>query len=516
MRKNPFIYIILLLFVSSVLIRVPNIDRPLSVRYEWVTAHTLVTLGIWMEEGILEHKFNPIYTFSNPNDHFIKCPISGVSDQQGNYYYVSYPPFSFILPFLVFKLSGLSMSPLNLQIFNILLHLICSIIIFLIIRRVYDDKKSNYAAVAGTSVYIFATPNLWYHTNVYFADILVQLFFLTTIYLYLICSSNNKASNTNLVLFFLSLLLAIYTEWLGFLLSAVLFIHTFFFAQNRKLALIIASSSVIGALTIFLQYSSIAGIEEYIVTLLDRYSERSGSTGPVSIFDFAAHLKLANIYMRNFFPLFILILFGLILIAIYTPKKKGIRPGRTEVYILLLSTIPVFLHHFLLFQFTIIHELSLVKSTVPLSFIVSMLTIRVLKVTETRYFRIPRYLYYFVFAAMISLSVYFYYSHIIKPKEYLSLRLGTQIKETSSTNDTIFFKTTKTIGGFLIQAPDNFVMAPQIQYYSGRCIQVVANEEEAIRHLMTYNKEHGIIYTVDNSLFKIEAVNRVSSSPSGE
>lgn len=300
MKKHLSIYIILFLFASSVFLRIPHIDRPLSVRYEWVTAHTLVTLGIWMEEGIIEHNFNPIYTFSNPNDHFIKCPISGVSDEEGNYYYVSYPPFSFILPFLIFKTSGLSINPLNLQIFNIFVHFGCSILIFLLIQGIYDSKSGNYAALAGSSIYIFATTNLWYHTNVYFADILVQFFFLTSLILYIRCYESKK-SNTTSMLFFLSLLFMTYTEWLGFLLAGVLFIHSFFFLRNRKIASIITLSTLIGMLAIVAQYSSIAGIEDYISTLLDRYSERSGNSGQVSIFDPAAHLKLANIYLRNFF-----------------------------------------------------------------------------------------------------------------------------------------------------------------------------------------------------------------------
>ena len=512
MRKKYYLFIIVFLYLTSVLIRTPYIDRPLSVRYEWVTAHTLVTVGIWMEEGIIEHKFNPIYTFPNPNDHHIKCPISGVSDDEGNYYYVSYPPFSFILPFFLFKLSGLAVSPLNLQIFNLFLHFFCSLLIYLIVKQVLNNKTTNYPALVGTAVYIFATPNLWYHTNVYFADILVQFFFLISILLYLKLGTKSKYRPPYILLLFsLSVFLMVYTEWLGFLLAITFFLHAFFISKKRRIALLIVLITTIGLATIVLQYSAIAGIEDYVNVLLDRYAERSGSTGSVSILDPAAHLKLATIYMRNFFPLFILILFGITLIAIYR-QKNVFHLSKIEKSILLITTIPVILHHCLLFQFTIIHELSLVKSTIPLSLTIAFLTQQVLVLTRRKDLNASRYLYFFICVAMISLSVFIYYSHIIKPNEYLSLRLGTQIKDTSSPDDTIFFKTTKTLGGFLIQAPDNFVMAPQIQYYAERCIQVVPNEESALEHLKRYNKTQGVIYTVDNSLFKIEAVNRIQNN----
>ena len=516
MTKKPLIYITFLLFAISILIRIPNIDRPLSVRYEWVTAHTLITLGIWMEEGIVEHNFNPIYTFPNPNDHHIKCPISGVSDTGGNYYYVSYPPFSFILPFLTFKLAQASITPLNLQIFNLFIHLICSVLIFLIIQRLYKDKNGDYAALAGASVYIFSTTNLWYHSNVYFADILVQLFFLSTILFYLRLTRKRQFRTTNQLLLCISVFFMVYTEWLGVLMTGVLLFHSLLSLKDRKTTLLIAASASAALLTFILQYSSVDGLENYLNTLLNRFSERSGNTNQVSLLDPAAHIKFATIYMRNFFPQFILIIFSIFLIAIFNLSPKKLHLKRPEFDALLLSLFPVIIHHYLLFQFTIVHELSLVKATVPTSLIIAFLVERLYKLTNHKELAIQRYLYNLVFISMISLSVYFYYSHIIKPDEYLSLRLGTQIKKTSSPSDTIFFKTTKTLGGFMIQAPKNFVMAPQFQYYSGRCIQVVADEIEAIEHLDKYNKEKGIIYTIENSFYKIESVRRVYNSKYNE
>ena len=110
---------------------------------------------------------------------------------------------------------------------------------------------------------------------------------------------------------------------------------------------------------------------------------------------------------------------------------------------------------------------------------------------------------------MFGLSIFFYHAHIIEPSFSLK-KLGDTIKEHASIDDTVFFKTTRTLGDFLIKAPDNFVVAPQIQYYSGRCIQVVPHSEAARAHLKQYEKQRGIIFTIENLHYEVEAIERIT------
>ena len=498
-----------LIFLISILVRLPNVDRPLSSNYEWVTAHTLVTLNIWDEEGIINHSFNPIYTFSNPNDHHIKCPISGVSTESGDYYYVSYPPFAFIFPFLVFKTLNLSFTPLALQVFNIFLHFVCAGVLYLLLTSLISTKKSktNYAAILGTSIYVLCPINLWNHSNVYFADILVQLFFLLTLYFTNRYLTNKKTQKTTIPFLCLSLFLMIYTEWLGLLMALCLGLFSLL-KKRFHLFLWVTLTSLLSITLILVQYSSIAGLETYLDTLLNRYTERSGQFGRAQIYQLDSHLFLLQMYLRNFFPYLIILAFTLALPPLITRKYNFSIP-RLAWPIMALSLAPVILHHLFLFEFTIIHELSLVKSSVFIAIAISVLSTRTFSEITRKNYTVERSLYLFVLASMFSLGVYFYYSHIITPQEYASLRLGNQIKQTSSHDDTIFFKSNQTYGDFLIKAPLNFVIAPQIQYYAGRCIQVVPGTAEALQHLRTYNKSEGIIYTIENPFYRIESIEHV-------
>ena len=310
--RNSLWFFLLCLFLLSVAIRAPHINRPLSTNYEWVTAHTLVTLQIWSEEGIVHHRFAPIYTFNNPNDHFIGCPPSGISDDDGNHYYVSYPPFSFILPFLVMKGLGVYPSVLALQIFNLLIHFVCAVGIYCLVVLISNRRISAAPfppALAAYSVYIFSSSALWHHSNVYFADVLVQLFFIWSVLVLISALKARgglnlpKGIGIGLCIFFMS-----YTEWIGVFFTAIVAVLCLFLRRREpdfmKIFWIVLLSSCIAIGLVIWQYLSIKGLHDFIELAQNRLSERSGLRGNErgNIYDFASHLYLLQNYGRNYFP----------------------------------------------------------------------------------------------------------------------------------------------------------------------------------------------------------------------
>ncbi|MCH8331053.1 MAG: hypothetical protein IH946_06695, partial [Bacteroidetes bacterium] len=124
--------LLLTIFLISVLVRWPNIDRPLSKHHEFCTAFTLIIL----ENNILYDR--PLQTISLsyplPTDKYINNFASRVHDDQGNYYYISHPPFGFIFPGLIYKALGLIPSVLSLQLINLLFHFLSGLVVFLICR----------------------------------------------------------------------------------------------------------------------------------------------------------------------------------------------------------------------------------------------------------------------------------------------------------------------------------------------------------------------------------------------
>ena len=172
------------------------------------TGHVLTTLKIWEQNGIAEHHFSPVWTFNNPGDKLTNS-LGGIKDTQGYTYYTSYPPFSFILPYAFIKLSGQDVSVTGIRIFKFIVHFVCAFLIFLIIHKFFNKKIKEtifIPAHAAFAFYVFATGNLWFHGNFYFADSLVHIFILGTVYLllFIVGKPQENVKSKNLLLFLLT------------------------------------------------------------------------------------------------------------------------------------------------------------------------------------------------------------------------------------------------------------------------------------------------------------------------
>ena len=60
--------------------------------------------------------------------------VEGI-EKEGDYYYLSFPSMTYILPYVCFQLFGVAPSPIALQVFNMLIHFICILLIYLIILK---------------------------------------------------------------------------------------------------------------------------------------------------------------------------------------------------------------------------------------------------------------------------------------------------------------------------------------------------------------------------------------------
>ena len=275
------IIIIFLLFIIVVLIRTPFLDRPLGYHHEWLTAITLRIQQIWHEEGALKYGFNPILTYGNKADKHIDNTHTWapISDKAGNYYYISYGPFGLILPYLIFKASGIYPNILNIQIFNIILHFIGGIFVYLIILKLTrkdEQKKINIPALIGFFVYSFSPIALWFYSNVYSSEMLVATLFVISIYIFLIKIINLTKKNDFIYTVLLGILifLMIYTEWLGIFLASFILLYYFLNFKKRgcrSAFFVILFFSVLSLILIVYQYSQIDGFDSFINSYISKY-----------------------------------------------------------------------------------------------------------------------------------------------------------------------------------------------------------------------------------------------------
>jgi len=278
LMKRKHILIIALLFLTSLLVRLPNLDRPLYKHHEWLTATVLRTLQIWEEGGALEHKFLPVMTYPNGADRNIGDFAATSRDAGGNCYYLSYPPFARIFPYLIFKPLGIHPDVLPLQILNLICHFMSAFFVYFILILMLDKESSGLPALFGFAVYLFSPETMWFQSNVYMSEILAQLFFIMGAYFFLKLDAG-RGGKADYFLFGLANFLLNYTEWLGvfFALSASLYaLKNFRRKEMRIILAIIAATTLIPLALTLWQYASISGLDAFLGPALEKFKFRSG------------------------------------------------------------------------------------------------------------------------------------------------------------------------------------------------------------------------------------------------
>lgn len=393
MKANRFLHPVLnlgtvcLIFAISVILRWDYINRPLtSHHHTWLTGHVLLTLDIWDQEGPGKFNYTPIYTYNNPGDRY-NHQLGGMPDSTGRCYYVSYPPFCFIAPYAAMKLTGSSPSGKFLTWFNLLLSLVCCILILLIVYEIFNLnwlKETRWETHLSVIVYLFSPVSLWFHSNVYFADMMVQPLWIAGVYFMIRYLKTTRWVHASLMI--LSIFLASYTEWLGLFAGGIISLIILVHQSNRQGVLVYLASTAAIVLSLgmfFYQYSAIDDFGALFKTLSDKYALRSGMGETEEQFKVSSGLgwqQFNKVYNAGHEPLLKLAgwLAGIGLLAWLAFRKFKV--NRWIIYTLLTVTIPSVIHHVLFFNFTTTHDFSALKGSVTLALVAGISVVYVLRV----------------------------------------------------------------------------------------------------------------------------------------
>ena len=494
------VLLLITLFAISTIIRLPNINRPLGANHEWLTAHTLRVQQIWYEEGAWKHKFNPIMNFGNPTDKNIDNTHTSpqISDEHGDFYYISYPPFVYILPYLIFKLFSIYPDVLPLQIFNLVIQLISAFFIFLIVRdltKKYYLDRLNYPAILGFIIYTFSSATLWLHSNAFFADMLIQPLFIIGIYIFQKITTKEQVGNLDYWLLGLTTFLMIYTEWLGVLFAFSIFIYCLFDIKkpgSKKILLTTITSSVLSLTLIIWQYSQISGLNAFLKALTNRYFLRSGLTSNTDFgLSYTTPLSWINLmvsYIWGYAAIFIItfILLSFYLIYKFQIKEK-IKIEKQEMLIFYIILSPILLHHFLLFNFTVIHDFALLKDSIFIAIFTALIYHRLISLNLKSYTKLAFWITNLLVVLCIIASIFTYVQSASYNVNFKNT--GQRIRTTAKNDEVIFLKT-----------PNKFHLSPPLIFYAHRNIAMWENEAAA-RELMAKDQAaRGIIFTLDQDI----------------
>jgi len=447
--------ILAVLFSISVIVRINNLKAPLGRHHEWLTGHVLTTLSIYEKNGIASHYFSPVWRFNNSTD------IKMISDQpfkdkNGYNYYVSYPPFCFIAPYLAFKLTFTDVSVTGLRVFGLVNHFFCALLILLIINRMFNKSlRSDFflPSIIGFTIYLFASGNLWFHANVYFADMLVHLFVLWGLYLFIdILDSPEENKRTKMLLLFTATFLGVYTEWIAlfvaFFMGLVLVFKCFKTKVYLKYILVLTIAAILPIGIAITQYSQIAGFELLKEQSVNKYKSRSGydkssADGGFTIDRPISKARIAGHYETNYEQLLDyawLCLYFILGLLIFNRFDKRTQLKKSHLIIFGILIFSIFTHHFIFFNFTVVHDFSTLKSSMILVlFIAYTIGLFMAYMDSVRSKTITGIAMVIITAWFVHLSLQKYYKvNRLDPVSYCEMAIGDAVKKYSNPEDVIF------------------------------------------------------------------------------
>jgi hypothetical protein len=386
------ILVVFLLFIGSIYARQDRLALPISPNGDWITAHTLITCEIWDEAGGPQaFNFNPVYTYPGGGSKAIAA-FGGVMDEKRDQYYVSYPPLAFIYAYYATQLFG-GPDVYSLRTSNLILHFFCTLLLYLIVRKLsgVPPDSISFGALFAAFLYLFSAGMLWMHGMIYFSDMLVQLFLMTSIFLFIRLLQNDYKKEWSLiVLIAISTFLGCYTEWLALFWAffSGLFLLILYFKKKKKIYLkTFFAIGITAALTLgftIYQYSSIAGFDKLKESSLAKYEERSGFAEEIpglmqfTIRDWESWQYMFGFFKVNYVMLLqfvVILVIGLLPILIWNRTKLELGQNKLKLAILLLITLSVGLHYILFFNFNAIHNFSNLKTGFVLIMAISLLVV---------------------------------------------------------------------------------------------------------------------------------------------
>lgn len=478
------------IFLLSVLVRLPQLNRPLSKHHEFCTAISLRVMQIWYDNGIENYGYNPVMTFNNPADKFINNSAnqSGrMIDKQGNYYYVSHPPFAYYFPFFFFKLLHIRPDVLPLQLLNMVFHFISGLFVYFTVCLLSFNRARSLpyrSAVVAFAIYMFMPVTLWFQGNVYMSDMAVHLLFIIGVYTALKMIIRRKFYSPKYIFFYcLTLALMIYTSWLGVFFAAGVLVYSLLHVRGELKGFRVLIWSTLIILLVMLriivyQYSQINGVGAYIEEMMGRYIIRGSlEETDQGLWHFMfSYLWLVKTLIYNYVMHYIVIYaaIGAFMWLAISRKKLKIVFSENGYRFIWLSVMPVILLHVFFLNYSV-QDFSALYASLFFSVLAGILYDKVKKSGA-----IPLRTMQISLVAVLLLMITQYQLMNLpgKLQKEEQMQWGKKASELAGRDEVIF--------------SGNQLLEPQAIFYAQRNIRYAKDKAEAIEFLKATNRTKGV------------------------
>lgn len=492
--------VLLGIFLLSVAVRWPHLNRPLSAHHEFCTAIALRIMQVWDTEGISHVGYNPAMNYAHPADKYINnhANQSGkMLDAEGNFYYVSHPPFAYYLPYFVFKLLHIKPDVPALQIFNLSLHFISGLFVYFTVCLLSFNRARSLpyrSALVAYVIYLFLPVTLWFQGNVFMSDMAVHTLFVIGVYTALKMIIRKKFYSPKYIFLYVAVLaLMIYTSWMGLFFAAGVLIYSLLHVRDiRGFRVLIYTTLLVSIFVLQLivyQYAQINGLSAYIQEMLSRYLVR-GSVGETDkglfhfMFSYLWYVKnIVYNYLVNYLIVYLII--SLFVWLAISRKKLKIMFSENGYRFIWLSIMPVVLMHIVFLNYSQ-HDFTALYASLFFSVLLGILYDKVKKSGAIPIMQMRTGL---AIAIALMVAEYFFINKNGSDKYLLA---GDVIRQNTDTNEVAFLL--------------NDAAEPQLVFYAERNIRQALSTEDAVDFLESVHQSKGVIYQWKNG--KLEVAQR--------
>lgn len=277
---SKMLYVVLLLaaVIALSVVKWPNYE--VNYRNSDATWHTLLTIEAYDGTPLSEHKFLPLVSLGDARDKWISWGAT-IPDNNGNYYYTSFSPMGYVLPYSFMKVFHFENTEFSLYVFNTLLLMISCLVITKLFQEIYGDKLSLPILAAIMAVYILSPEIMHGMGLVYWHQSLMQIFLPLQCLFYYRYIKNEDAPSC--IGFLITCLINPYTEWSGYVANAGYFLAEIVRCYKRPLKkyfllISVAFATAMSFALFCLHYLSTVECKVFFDALKDRFFVRNIST----------------------------------------------------------------------------------------------------------------------------------------------------------------------------------------------------------------------------------------------
>ena len=395
MKKDPGLQICHLkcniyIFTSLLLVIAISIGKyrggDINYQNSDATYHVLLTMQAYEETQISVHKFLPIVSLGGEQNKGISWGAC-IPDEFGNYYYTSFSPAGYVLPYLFIKLLHLPIAESSLYIFNTLLFAISSIFMLLLLNSIYKNASAFSGTILCTIAIFVSTPQLLHSMGiVYWHQSVMQVTLIAQTFMYY----HMRKSKAALFGFYFLCFVNPYIEWTGYVANAGFafaelsanFKNSREYISARKKGLfsfeIIVVLTALSALLFLGHFLAVVNAKDFARAIISRFAARN-ITVKVSV------LSLLLGYVKSFSYIWLLLIILVAIASLLYGGLSWIRSGKIweNKILLFVLSFPI-IENLLMKQHAIEYSFDRMKVVFPLVFLICDLIYMILLKKNTR------------------------------------------------------------------------------------------------------------------------------------